>query len=99
MTFMLFVCVNWLIVYTTVKFGPNEWRPAPQMLENLSLVLMVGIMAIAVVYWAFVKACSTQDVAVFWSGLPCETLIGFASIVQLVSRDNIRGHSFGIWYV
>ena len=94
--FLPFVFVNWLIIYTTVKFSPDEWRLVPLIQRHLSLVLAAGITVMGLVHWAFVKYCTTPDIAVLWSGFLCQALLGFGSIAQLMSRDSTRGHSFGI---
>lgn len=95
--------VPWLaidvgIIYTTWKFGPEEWKNSPLVARNLRWILLLGIAITTGAFWAFIKTVGI-DPASFYLGYSDQFLISCTSLVQILRRGSTAGHSWGIWYV
>ncbi|RYP61969.1 hypothetical protein DL770_009670 [Monosporascus sp. CRB-9-2] len=94
--------VPWLlidvgIVYTTSRFGRDQWKQAPFVANNMGLILTSGILFMIACFWAFIGTVGL-DAASFYIGYGDQLLIGTTSVAQLISRNNTSGHSWGIWF-
>ncbi|KAF1996434.1 hypothetical protein P154DRAFT_537964 [Amniculicola lignicola CBS 123094] len=98
-TFLPYFLVDLGLVYTTLKFGHNEWKHAPIVANNLPLIMTVGCGMITWMQYSFAVLMS-HDIhqASFWSGFGCQVIVSWAALAQLVSRDSTRGHTLAIWF-
>lgn len=85
------------IVYTTIRFGPEQWKSAPVVADNLVFIMAFSSVAATAFHLAFHNMFDDHEEAAFWSGNCCQVFLGLSSLAQLVSRDNTRGHSMTIW--
>ncbi|KAJ8070664.1 hypothetical protein OCU04_001035 [Sclerotinia nivalis] len=95
--------VPWLLVdagiwIMTLRYGPQQWKQAPLVANNLSFILIVGTVVMVALHWAFINTYESVFEAAFWSGFVLQTLLGTASIAHLMSRNNTSGHSLTIWF-
>jgi paspaline synthase len=95
--FSPWIIIDLVIIYTTVRFGPEQWKHSPLVANNLAVILGVGTVLSFVMHWALVESFPSSDEAAFWSGFGSQLLLGVASVAQLMSRDNTSGHSWSIW--
>lgn len=52
--------VPWLIidvgiVYTTWRFGPDQWKQAPLVANNMGWIVMFGSIFMTILFWTFIK--------------------------------------------
>ncbi|KAM0320764.1 hypothetical protein ACHAO8_000055 [Botrytis cinerea] len=99
----ILVFVPWLIidaflVYTTMKFGPNQWNHAPMVSQNLKTILGGGIGTMVVLHWAFAETFRDDMDAMFWSAFVLQMVLGISSVAQLMERGHKGGHSIEIWF-
>lgn len=97
LTFVPWVLIDTVIVYTTFKFGPEQWKHAPLVANNIPAILGLGIILSVLMHWSFIATSVSHDEAAFWSGFSCQLLLGSSSLAQLMSRNNTSGHSLTIW--
>ncbi|KAK3317802.1 hypothetical protein B0T19DRAFT_297840 [Cercophora scortea] len=90
--------IDLVVVYTTIKFGPEQWKQSPLVANNLKTILGFGTVISFLLHLALIKTCASPDDAGFWSGFSCQILLGFSSVAHLLSRDNTSGHSWSIWW-
>ena len=95
--FLPWVFIDLVLVYTTVKFGPREWKGAPLVAQNLQIIIAVGSAMMLAAHGTFVQLFDDQGVACFWAGYACQVVVSWSSLWQLVSRGSTRGHSMSIW--
>ncbi|KAM3068910.1 hypothetical protein ACMFMG_004084 [Clarireedia jacksonii] len=91
------VVIDMYLVYTTIKFGPSQWKHAPLVAQNLTSITFFGIVFMIGAHWAFAETCGTNMEASVWSAFVCQMILGWASIAQLLMRNNTLGHSTSIW--
>ncbi|KAK2029115.1 hypothetical protein LX32DRAFT_719218 [Colletotrichum zoysiae] len=94
--------VPWLIIdigiiYTTWKYGPQEWKHSPIVARNLGWILSLGVVTMIGAFWAFINTVGI-DPASFYLGYSDQLLISCTSLAQLLRRDSTAGHSWGIWF-
>lgn len=97
LTFVPWFLIDLVIVYTTLKYGPENWKQSPLVANNISSLLCIGSLLSLCMHWAFIKTSVSVDEAALWSGFSCQLLLGASSVAQLLSRNNPRGHSWTIW--
>lgn len=90
--------IDGFLVWNTLKFGPGEWGSSPLVAQNIGNILAVSFTAIAGLEWALILTLDDSYQAGFWTGFGCQALLGCSSVVQLLSRNDTRGHSTTIWY-
>ena len=95
--FLPWVLIDLVLVYTTVKFGRNEWKQAPLVAQNLQAIIAVGCAMMLAAHGLFVQLFDDVGVACFWAAHACQVVVSWFSLSQLVSRGSTRGHSIGIW--
>lgn len=99
LTFVPWFLIDLVIVYTTLRFGPEQWKHAPLVAKNIPTILGLGIILSILMHWSFIATCVSPDEAALWSGFSCQLLLGSSSVAQLMSRNNTSGHSWTIWSV
>ncbi|KAI1845194.1 hypothetical protein JX266_008741 [Neoarthrinium moseri] len=97
LTFVPWVLIDCGIIYTTVKFGPEQWKHAPLVANNLVPILACGTALGIAGHVAFIKTCSSVVEAALYSGFTLQVILGAASVAQLMSRNNTSGHTWTIW--
>lgn len=95
--FLPFLVIDMGIVYTTVKFGPREWKQAPLIAQNLGMINAIGIFMMVGGHWTFKKLFLDLCEGGFWAGFICQGIISWSSIAQLLSGSSVKGHSIKIW--
>jgi paspaline synthase len=98
-----YVCASWLagsvmMVFTTIKFMPNEWKHAPLIQQNILWIFAITILGWMTVHLALVAQFGPDDGFAWGAGF-CQLLLDAASLCQVIVRGSIRGASFFIWYV
>jgi paspaline synthase len=96
--FVPWLIINIGIVYTTWKFGPEEWKHSPLVARNLRWILMLGIAIMIGAFWTFISTVGI-DAASFYLGYADQFLVSCTSLAQLLRRGSTAGNSWGIWYV
>ncbi|KAI9854510.1 MAG: hypothetical protein M1813_000973 [Trichoglossum hirsutum] len=96
--FMPVFIADFFLVYTTLKFGPKEWKSSPLIARNLAPVMAILVLGTLVAHWAFMVQFKGISDAIFWAGFFSQTIISWSSIAQLLSRGSTRGNSWGIWW-
>jgi paspaline synthase len=96
--FVPWLIINIGIVYTTWKFGPEEWEHSPLVARNLRWILMLGIAIMIGAFWTFISTVGI-DAASFYLGYADQFLVSCTSLAQLLRRGSTAGNSWGIWYV
>ncbi|KAI0896154.1 hypothetical protein F4806DRAFT_52672 [Annulohypoxylon nitens] len=86
------------IVYTTWKFGREQWKHAPVVAQNLGWILIGGITGMLVLFWTFLKTYDNRYEAGFYLAWTDQIIVSTTSVAQLMSRNNTSGHSWGIWF-
>ncbi|KAI1178251.1 hypothetical protein F4777DRAFT_539019 [Nemania sp. FL0916] len=97
LTFVPWLLIDAGIVYTTIQYGPEQWKHAPVVAQNIKPLLGLGIAFSLVVHWAFIETVGSVDDAGLWSGFGCQFLLGTSSVAQIMARGNTGGHSWKIW--
>ncbi|KAH8882057.1 hypothetical protein GQ53DRAFT_798935 [Thozetella sp. PMI_491] len=97
LTFVPWLMIDAIIVYTTVKFGPAEWKQSPMISNNLILIITAGSVLVLLVNLALVWTFASTEEAGFWAGFSTQCVLGSASVVQLMARGRTSGQSFAIW--
>ncbi|KAF2108457.1 hypothetical protein BDV96DRAFT_652709 [Lophiotrema nucula] len=97
-TFLPYFLVDLGLVYTTVKFGPCEWKHSPVVQRNIPLIMLIGITALTAAQWSFAILFTDIHQASFWSGFACQIIVSWSALSQLISRSSTRGHSLPIWW-
>lgn len=89
--------LNFGIIYAAIKFSHNEWKHAPFVERNLTLIFVVGI--IGCIAGQFAMAIQLgHHITFIWSAKISQTILSIGSLCQLLSRGSTRGHSYTIWY-
>lgn len=96
-TFIPWFYIDLGIVHRTYKFGPEQWKGAPLVANNLLPIIGFGRVVSVLVQWAFIETFPIVDEAAFWSGFALQNMLGPSFLCQLMSRNNTRGHSWSIW--
>ncbi|PQE23881.1 integral membrane protein [Rutstroemia sp. NJR-2017a BBW] len=96
--FVPWVVIDVYLVYTTIKFGPNQWKHAPLVAQNLTSITLFGIVFMIGAHWTFAETYGANVEAIVWSAFVCQMVLGWASIAQLVTRNDTSGHSMSIWF-
>jgi paspaline synthase len=89
--------IDLFIIYTTLQFGPEQWRHAPMVAENMGTIMAVGILFMMAVFWAVIKTIGSEKSS-FYIAYGVQILISAYSIAHLVKRGHTAGHSWGIWF-
>ncbi|KAF2462741.1 uncharacterized protein BDR25DRAFT_386151 [Lindgomyces ingoldianus] len=97
-TFAPYFLVDLGLVYTTLKFGANEWKQSAIVQKNLPLIVFIGSAALTAAHWCFAVLFTDIHQASFWSGYACQIIVSWAAIAQIVSRASTRGHTLAIWW-
>jgi paspaline synthase len=98
-TFFPYFLVDLGLVWTTIKFGPYEFKHSPLVAKNLPLIMTVAITVLTAAHWSFAVLFTDIHQASFWSGFACQLIVSWNALAQLISRSSTRGHTLGIWYV
>lgn len=96
-TFLPYFLVDLGLVYTTIKFGPHEWKHSPIVQKNLGLIMLIGSGMLTWAQWSFAVLFTDIHQASFWSGFGCQIIVSWSALSQLISRASTRGHTMGIW--
>lgn len=97
LTFVPWFLIDLVIVYTTLKFGPEQWKHAPLVANHIPAILGLGSILSLLMHWSFIATSVSPDEAALWSGFSCQVMLGASSVAQLMSRNNTSGHSWTIW--
>ncbi|KAI1320139.1 hypothetical protein F5Y16DRAFT_417541 [Xylariaceae sp. FL0255] len=97
-TFVPWFLIDLGIVYTTIKFGSEQWKHAPLVANNLGLIVGIGSVVSFLTHWALIKTCATVEEAAFYSGFGCQVVMGVLCVAQLLHRNHTKGHSWTIWF-
>jgi len=95
--FTPWLMIDVVIIYTTQKFGPEQWESSPLVAQNLGWIMALGIFLTLILFWGIVKTIGSAD-ASFYIAYIVQLAISSYSVAQLVSRGNTSGHSWGIWF-
>lgn len=96
--FVPWLLIDVAIVYTTWRFGPDQWKRSPLVANNMGWIVASGTILMTGLFWTFIKTVGVEA-ASFYIGYGDQLLISITSVAQLMSRNNTSGHSLGIWYV
>lgn len=100
LVFVPWVVIDAFLVYTTMRFGPKQWKHAPMIAQNLTGLLVSGLVMMVFLHWSFAVTYDEPDLdAMFWSAFALQAFLGASSVAQIMSRDNTSGHSMDIWWV
>ncbi|GFF72228.1 hypothetical protein IFM61392_02637 [Aspergillus lentulus] len=95
--FILWLALNLVVCYTTLRFAPKEWAHAPLVQRNLLWIFVVSIACWMTAHLAF-KAQLGPVLAAAWSAMFCQVFLSAASLWQLMVRGSSRGTSLFIWF-
>ncbi len=95
--FLPWVFIDLVLVYATVRFGPQDWRNSPLVAGNLAIIITIGLIMMLAAHFTFAQLFQDKSVACFWAGYACQVLVSWSAIAQLTSRGNTKGHSLTIW--
>ncbi|KAL8638922.1 MAG: hypothetical protein Q9228_003974 [Teloschistes exilis] len=97
--FAQWMVVDAFLVYTTVKYGRQQWRQQPMIANNLGLIMAVGIFLALCLHFAaaatFVPVIGRRVVP--FTAWILQMFISIGSLAQLISRGHTQGHTLGIW--
>ncbi|OQE38552.1 hypothetical protein PENCOP_c008G04552 [Penicillium coprophilum] len=88
--------LNIFLMYTAIKFSPNEWQHAPLVRKSLPVIFPVAIAAFTAGHLAFAATVGVAKAA-NWSAFLCFELLTAGAVCQLMSRGSSRGASYTIW--
>ncbi|KAF2685264.1 hypothetical protein K458DRAFT_22138 [Lentithecium fluviatile CBS 122367] len=97
-TFLPYFIVDLGLVYTNVKFGPNEWKDSPLIRNNIPWIILFGTGMMTWAQWAFVNMFDDLHEASFWSGFVCQLGVGWGAVAMVGARGSVRGQSLQIWF-
>ncbi|KAF6218895.1 hypothetical protein HO133_005438 [Letharia lupina] len=95
--FVPWLLIDVAIVYTTWRFGPDQWKRSPLVANNMGWIVTSGTILMTGLFWTFIKTVGVEA-ASFYIGYGDQLLISITSVAQLMSRNNTSGHSLGIWF-
>jgi len=84
--------LNLAVMYSAVKFAPNEWSHAPFVRDNMALLIFLGTVTLTFGHVALAQTMG-PDQAVFWSAMVCQIVLSVGCFLQLVSRGSSRALS------
>ncbi|KAJ5155045.1 uncharacterized protein N7500_010484 [Penicillium coprophilum] len=87
--------LNLFLMYTAIKFSPNEWQHAPLVRKSLPVIFPVAIAAFTAGHLAFAATVGVAKAA-NWSAFLCFELLTAGAVCQLMSRGSSRGASYTI---
>jgi paspaline synthase len=90
--------LNLFLMYTAIKFAPNEWQHAPLVRQCLPWIFFVAIAAFTAGHLALAATVGVAKAA-NWGAFLCFELLTSGAVCQLMSRGSSRGASYTIWYV
>jgi len=96
-TFVFWLAIDLGIVHSTITNAPREWKQAPLIANHMGLIIAFGSTLFLLLHWALITTIGSPDDAGLWSGFATQVLLGFGSVVHLLSRNSTRGHSLTIW--
>lgn len=90
--------LNLFVMYTAIKFAPNEWQHAPLVRQCLPWIFPVAITAFTAGHLALAATVGVSKAA-NWGAFLCFELLTSGAVCQLMSRGSSRGASYTIWSV
>lgn len=90
--------LNLFVMYTAIKFAPNEWQHAPLVRQCLPWIFPVAIAAFTAGHLALAATVGVSKAA-NWGAFLCFELLTSGAVCQLMSRGSSRGASYTIWSV
>jgi paspaline synthase len=94
--FLSGLAINFGIMYSAIKFSPNEWTHAPLVMRNLPLIFVVGIVGWMTGHLALAAEIG-PTLAYSWGAVVCQLLLSIGGTCQLLARGNTRGASWTLW--
>ncbi|KAJ8179082.1 hypothetical protein LV157_007418 [Aspergillus fumigatus] len=88
--------LNLFVMYTAIKFAPNEWQHAPLVRQCLPWIFPVAIAAFTAGHLALAATVGVSKAA-NWGAFLCFELLTSGAVCQLMSRGSSRGASYTIW--
>ncbi|KAG2007964.1 hypothetical protein GB937_008157 [Aspergillus fischeri] len=88
--------LNLFLMYTAIKFAPNEWQHAPLVRQCLPWIFPVAIAAFTAGHLALATTVGVGKAA-NWGAFLCFELLTSGAVCQLMSRGSSRGASYTIW--
>ncbi|KAJ5815881.1 hypothetical protein N7447_008114 [Penicillium robsamsonii] len=88
--------LNLYLMYTAIKFAPNEWQHAPLVRQSLPVIFPVAIVAFTAGHLALAATVGVAKAA-NWGAFLCFELLTAGAVCQLMSRGSSRGASYTIW--
>ncbi|KAB8077305.1 hypothetical protein BDV29DRAFT_188780 [Aspergillus leporis] len=95
----VYVCwsgLNVAVIYTAMKFAPNEWEHAPLVQRNIRYIFAVSIVGWISAHLALVAHIGPH-LAQAWGAVVCQLLLSAGGLCQLLVRGSTRGTSFFLW--
>ncbi|KAF7180408.1 hypothetical protein CNMCM7691_009576 [Aspergillus felis] len=96
-SFALWLPLDVVVVYATMRFGPNEWGHAPLVQRNLPWIFGVSLAGWMTAHLALIAQFGPTHAAA-WAALVCQLLLSAANLCQLMVRGSSRGTSPFIWF-
>lgn len=96
--FATWMILNLFVMYTAIKFAPNEWQHAPLVRQCLPWIFPVAIAAFTAGHLALAATVGVSKAA-NWGAFLCFELLTSGAVCQLMSRGSSRGASYTIWSV
>src|SRR4029077_9338738 len=92
------LAINFGVIYTAIKFAPNEWTHSPLVMRNLPLIFALVIVGFLAGHIALAAAIG-PSLAYSWGAVVCQLLLSIGGLCQLLSRGSARGASYTLWQV
>lgn len=99
--FAQWMIIDAFLVYSTVKFGKDQWRHSPLVANNLGWIVLFGCIFCTWLHLSiaatFIPAIGRKVVP--FTGWSLQAGISIGSFAQLITRGHTKGQSWGIWYI
>lgn len=96
--FIFGLAINAAVMYSAIKFSPQEWGHARLVQENLFWIFVVGVLACLSGHLALAAEIGPQ-LAYSWGAVVCQLLLSVGGLGQLLVRGSTRGGSYVAWSV
>ncbi|KAA8652641.1 uncharacterized protein ATNIH1004_001546 [Aspergillus tanneri] len=94
--FVVWALLQAIILYSAIKFSPNEWKHAPLVQQNILLIYTLCFLGFF--SWHLALAAYLGPLGgYFWGGYVCQAVMSVGSLSQLITRGSTRGASSTIW--
>nr|A0A2I6PJ07.1 RecName: Full=Terpene cyclase nodB; AltName: Full=Nodulisporic acid biosynthesis cluster protein B [Hypoxylon pulicicidum]AUM60064.1 indole diterpene cyclase [Hypoxylon pulicicidum] len=94
--FLAGLVVNLGVMYTAIRFAPNEWAHAPLVMNNITLIFALGVLGSLTGHLALAAEIGPA-LGYSWGAVACQLLLSVGGFCQLLGRSSSRGASYTLW--